>query len=85
MALTCPECGSDKIVPAVPVTDYYGEMGEQSCEAEVKVQGNPRAWVFTDSAVGKLSADICGECGHATLRVSNFRELYEKYQQAGDR
>ena len=85
MSLTCPDCGSDKIVPNVPLLDHYGNYGGHSSPTQVQVHGNPQAWVFKDTAVGKVSADICGECGHVAVRVSNFRELYEKYQQAGER
>lgn len=83
MQHTCPRCGSSKIIPDVPLLDHYGDMGMQASTAEVKVSGNPQAWVFKDTAAGMLSADICGECGHAQLRVSNHRALYEKYLKAG--
>jgi hypothetical protein len=66
----------------VPLVDYYGEMGELSTTTEVKVHGAPKAWVFKDTASGKLTARICGECGHAELHVTNFRELYEKYAKS---
>lgn len=79
---TCPRCGSNKIVPNVPLVDPYGEVGQMSADAEVKVHGAPRAWVFKDTASGKLTVRICGECGHAELHVSNFRELYDKYAKS---
>jgi hypothetical protein len=60
--------------------DYF--MGHASAQAEVKVHGVPQAWVFKDSVAGKVSVRICRECGHAELQVSNFRELYEKYQKS---
>jgi hypothetical protein len=79
---TCPRCGSNKIVPDVPMVDYYGDVGEMSTTSEVKVHGAPQAWVFKNTATGKLTVRICGECGHAELQVSNFRELYEKYERS---
>jgi hypothetical protein len=79
---TCPECGSKKIVPDVPLLDHYGEYGGFSDAAKVEVHGDPNAWFFKETATGKVTADICGDCGHAELRVSNFRELYEKYCKA---
>src|SRR5262249_50234561 len=81
MRETCPHCGSDKIIPNVPLLDYYGETGAFSATGEVQVHGAPEAWVFKDTATGKVSLRICGGCGHAELQVSNFAELYEKYQK----
>ena len=42
----CPRCGSDKIIRRVPLEDSYGDLGMRSRQAEVKVHGNPQAWVF---------------------------------------
>jgi hypothetical protein len=78
----CKQCGSDKIVPNVPLLDHYGRVGGLSEQATVEVQGAPQAWVFKDPSEGRVSLSICGECGYAELRVSNARELWEKYQQA---
>lgn len=79
---TCPRCGSDRIIPEVPLLDHYGDMGSWSDQARVNVHGAPEAWIFKDTVAGKLSARICGECGHAELQVSNFRELYAKYTKS---
>ena len=78
---TCPRCGSDKIIPNLPLLDHYGDVGAFSDQAEVQVQGAPQNWVFKDTAQGKLSLRVCGECGHAELSVSNFRELYARYEK----
>jgi hypothetical protein len=80
----CRLCGSDKIIPDVPLLDHYGDTGIRSEQASVEVHGAPRAWVFTDSAEGKVSLSICGECGYAELRVSNPHELWMKYQKGKD-
>jgi hypothetical protein len=82
MPESCPRCGSAKVVPNVPLMDHYGDMGHWSDQAKVEVHGKPKAWVFKDTAAGKLFADICGDCGHATLYVTNYEELYEAYRQA---
>lgn len=81
----CPRCGSDRIIHDVPVQDAFGDMGMRSRQSEVSVQGEPEAWVFKDKAHGKLSLEICGECGRAELQVSDYRELWEKAQQADRR
>ena len=78
----CPRCGSDKIIPDVPLPDHFGDAGGFSRDAQIEVHGAPRAWVFTNTAAGKLSLRVCGNCGHAELFVGNFRELYERYQQS---
>ncbi len=77
----CKQCGSHKIVPDVPLLDFFGETGGLSSSAKVYVHGEPQAWIFKDSAEGRVSLSICGDCGYAELRVSNAHELWEKYQQ----
>ncbi len=79
---TCPRCGSDQIIPDVPLPDHYGDVGGFSRDAQVEVHGAPRAWVFKETAAGKLFLRVCGNCGHAELFVANFRELYARYQQS---
>ena len=66
----------------VPLRDAFGDAGVLSRQANVSVQGEPQAWVFKDSASGKLTLDICSDCGRADLQVSDYRDLYEKYQKA---
>ena len=75
----CPRCGSDKIIPDLPLPDHYGDVGGFARDAQVEVHGAPRAWIFTNTAAGKLTLRVCGNCGHAELFVGNFRELYERY------
>jgi hypothetical protein len=79
MITKCPRCGSEKIIPGVPVRDRYGDVGAYSASAEVRVHGEPEAWVFKDTSAASLLVDICGECGAAELRVDGYRELYAKY------
>jgi hypothetical protein len=68
----------------VPLRDAFGDLGVRSRQANVSVDGEPQAWIFKDSASGKLTLDICGDCGRAEIQVSDFRELYDKYQQSRD-
>jgi len=76
----CPQCGSDQIIPEVPLLDRYHYFRFDT--AKVEIQGAPQAWVFKDAAEGQISLSICGVCGHAEVRVSNAPELWERYQQA---
>lgn len=82
MAQACRRCGSEKLVPNVPLMDHYGDWGAGADSARVSVAGKPDAWFFKDSATGRLTANICGECGLVELEASNFHTLYEKYIQA---
>jgi hypothetical protein len=82
VAEKCVRCGSEKIIADVSLEDHYGESGFRSNPVELKVHGSPGAWVFKDTLSGYLKADVCGECGHVELRVTNPRELYEKYRKS---
>lgn len=75
----CPRCGSTRVVPRARVVD----QGEHSNgDLQVVVYGNPEALIFKDRLYGRLSADICGDCGYVELRVENPGELYQHYWQA---
>ena len=78
----CRECGSEKVIPNVSLLDHYGDVGMRSDEATVEVHGTPGAWIFRDTAEGGVRLDVCGECGHADVRVRNARALWEKYRRA---
>jgi hypothetical protein len=82
MPLTCMRCGSDKVIPDVPLFDTYGDTGFRKNPLGVEVEGRPEAWVFKDSEAGTLVARVCGECGHTELHTTNFKALYEKYRQS---
>jgi rRNA maturation protein Nop10 len=81
---TCPRCGSKKVIPNLPISlEVWTHGGPGSGEAVVKVGGDPHTWgVSKGQARGGLTMSVCGECGHAELRVSNFRALYEKHEQS---
>jgi len=77
----CARCGSAKIMPDVRLVDQgQGSDGV----SKVVVFGNPDALLFKDRRYGKVTADLCGNCGHVELRVDNFRELYEHYRDSFD-
>ena len=80
MDTECPRCGSDKIIPKVPLADRYGDAGAFSSPANVHVHGDPDAWFFKDTVAGQVTLRVCGGCGYAELNVANHRELYEKYR-----
>lgn len=75
----CPWCGSANMMWGVTVCDQ-GEHSDGSLN--VVVYGDPSALMFKDRLYGTLKADICGECGHVELKVSNPKELYRHYRKA---
>ncbi len=79
MALTCKQCGSDKVIPGVALLDAYGDGGLWRKPQEVRVEANPAAWFFTGTETGSLMVRVCGDCGHAELYVTNHRALYDAY------
>ena len=76
---TCSRCGSTKLIPNVKIVDQ-GEHANGNLR--VVIYGDPQALIFKDAYYENLSADICGDCGHVELRVSNPRALYRKYLTA---
>jgi hypothetical protein len=81
---TCPRCGSKKVIPDLPISlMIWTHQGPGSGDAVVKVGGDPHAWTMSkDETRGGLTVTVCGECGHAEFRASNFHALYEKYEQS---
>lgn len=82
MPKPCARCGSDKIIPNIPISDHYGDLGWRARQATVEVAGKPDAFVFRDTAVSELSVNICGDCGYAELFVTGARALWDKYEQS---
>jgi DNA-directed RNA polymerase subunit RPC12/RpoP len=79
--LQCPKCGSSKIIPKARILD----QGQHSDgDLKVVIYGNPEALIFKNRLYGKLTADICGDCGHVELRVENPEELYDHYHEASE-
>lgn len=81
-ARTCLRCGSDRIIPNVPMLDRFGFWDFETKSQQVEVHGNPKAWLFKDTVAGQLVAFICGACGHTELKTQGFLKLYAKYQES---
>ena len=78
----CPRCGSDRIMPDLPVClDVWTHAGPGSGNAIISIGADPLAWTNKGEVRGALLVTVCGECGHAQMQVSNFRKLYERHQQ----
>lgn len=80
MAERCAKCSSDKIIPFVGIMDQ-GQYSDGRLKAHVAYT-NPDAWLFKGPVFAKLSATICGECGHTELTAENPGAVYEAYLAA---
>jgi hypothetical protein len=47
---------------------------------KVVIYGDPAVLIFKDRLYGELQADICGDCGHVELRVTDPDALYNHYR-----
>ena len=78
--LLCTRCGSDAVIPRVRVVDRDDSGTRQ--DLEVEVQRRPNAMFFKRPERSKISAQVCGACGHAELYAEAPRALYAAYLQA---
>jgi hypothetical protein len=76
MSDNCAKCGSTKIIPDAQIFDQ-GQYSDG--HLKVVVAEDPEAWVFKGNKLTALRAQVCGECGHAELRVEDPHLLYEVY------
>jgi len=76
--LRCPRCGSTKVLPNVQTLVEIAH----NTPLRLLVDRKPDAFILKDRLFGELTADVCGECGHVELRVSNGPELYEHYRKS---
>jgi hypothetical protein len=79
LVVRCAVCGSDEIIPDVPVLDRGdGSPGH----LQVMICGDPDALIFKNRLFGTCTANICADCGHMQLHVKNSRELYNHYHRS---
>ncbi len=76
MSATCTSCGSDKIIPNARVIDH--EDGYE-LDLNVEVYEAPDDPLEKRGRYGKVRARICGDCGHATVFVTDAAKLWETY------
>ena len=77
MEKNCLRCGSDNIAREVSLLDRYNGIG--SLNAEARLFADPGALIFRDGYRGEVTLDVCGECGHGEINVSNHKDLYKAY------
>ncbi len=75
---TCPNCGSDKIIPSVMIVDHDGD--DHDTNLTVRIDRNPNAILMKGAEVSSLRAWICGNCGYSRLFASNPNALWAAYE-----
>ena len=68
----CPACGSSTIIPNVEVSGDSILRRVALSEQHQAMPSDPR---MEDS----LKADLCGECGHISLRAANPAKPLDQY------
>lgn len=71
----CVNCASTKVISGVKVQAVGGE----SKNLQVYVDAVPEALVFKERQRANIYAEVCGECGHVSLKVENPQSLYNHY------
>ena len=77
--LSCPKCGSTKIVPRARVIDR-GHAGRDYGNVQVGAARRPDNF-FTMLEKVDVYARVCGECGFTELFVADPAAIYEAYVQ----
>ncbi len=79
MSLVCPRCGSEKMMPNLPLGDSENGL------VRVRVEGKRRS-VGLDPvrASGPVMVDVCSECGHLEFKVQNPQDLYLAFRRIGN-
>lgn len=79
MQLTCPQCGSDKMIPNARMV----EQGRYSAgPPQIVVAQHPEALVLKYPVIQNINANVCGECGVIQLVAENPGMLYQAYLEA---
>lgn len=75
--MQCAKCGSKKIMRGLRIV----ERGNSNFHFDLSIEldETPKAIFSKRVTKGPLCADICGDCGHVELAVSNPEELWEVY------
>jgi hypothetical protein len=84
----CARCGADKMMEDVRLNTDPTCLRDSRTNLPASgrlvayVHTDPGAWVFKGTAFGELRARVCGGCGYTELHTTNFKELYQAYQQS---
>lgn len=78
--LSCPKCGSTKIIPGARVIDR-GDMGADFGNVQVGAARRPHK-LFKLQEKADVYARVCGACGFTELFVADPTAIYEAYLQS---
>jgi uncharacterized OB-fold protein len=83
MKMKCLQCGSTDIVKEVRVVDRGNN--DFKSDLNLEVYEEPNAFIFKGTHKGKLSANVCVDCGFVMFTVTTdaAREL-KKYHRHSD-
>lgn len=76
--LFCPRCGSHRIIPLTSLEVMV--PGEHRGVLEARVDTDPDAWIMKGRTRSKLTARVCGNCGHTEIYASDPEQLWQAYQ-----
>jgi predicted nucleic-acid-binding Zn-ribbon protein len=75
--LVCPKCGSKDVIPNVRLTG-----GGDAGLVQATVYEKPASVLFKGARNSKLTATVCGQCGHIELFVTNPDKLFAAYRRS---
>lgn len=78
-ARPCMRCGSTTIIEDAAMLD--GRDHGRYDHLQAAVEKNPYALFFKGRVKAVVRADICGDCGHVELFVTNPAELLQAYRE----
>ncbi|MFO0958851.1 MAG: hypothetical protein U0800_15705 [Isosphaeraceae bacterium] len=81
MSTTCPKCGSDQILPDVPIVTNVDTVSAAPVLA--LAYRKPGALVFKNPAAHRFLARICAACGFAEFYVEDPKGLAKVIREAG--
>ena len=79
MALTCPQCGSDKIIPNAKM---LGLREYSPGTLQIAVDQHPEALLLKYPVVQHVNTNVCGECGVIQFVAENPGLLYQAYLES---
>jgi predicted nucleic-acid-binding Zn-ribbon protein len=79
LSAACVKCGSTEIALGARVMDrtQYGED-----DLRIRVDGDPHAFVFTETERCPLEARVCGQCGYTEFYATDPATLFAAWRRS---
>lgn len=75
----CPKCSSEKVIPEIAIHDR-DECGGN--DLGIRIDSDPKAWVFKNPHIVGLRATVCCDCGYAELFCTGeLDQLWRLYKE----